>query len=1216
MSNAFKCSTLYAQQVDLKKINNLSSRALKYDASLGRDEAMVAASEHVLTEVKSDYAKHIDSINEAYKNSPWYKEVEQSVIEEPKAEEPVVEEPKAEEPVVEAPKAEEPVVEEPKAGEPVVEEPVAEEVKPEFDAEKDLDSIESETDATTGEKHVTIYGKEDGKMQFWVDSTGNISDATLWSFSNGPLSDVIGKEYVDKIMAEDKFIATFGDNTEAPKFSISSDIQEAVDRALSNHDDHEVMKTVVDKFDSLSDVAKNNIYAVVTQRQLADIGKKGLTDIPKYIAETTQMNKTQETSMQVSDKIAKKWEQLVEHSEVPFVDKTRKAHNKVMMKKTANVMHFATIYGQDPREAYSGKANDLEARSNHAYVTQLYNGLNDKAREVFSEVANDHQVHLQKVIAAEIANVEATKVSREAKDALITELKALGENNKIYFNLARFGKYTMYYREAAGGEKIFKMFETQNAQERFVRSNPGIEVIRKGAIMEELPAIDGVSREFFGKVKDLTSQISDEAERSKLQDAMAQIYLKSLPDMSSRKAFIHRNKTPGFEADALRAYANKAFHDAKLIARLQHSNKLEGYLDNMRKAVEAAMDTEGNPAASKQKAITDSLELMKALRDEASSPIDESTEGHELREEYRSRETDPVKRKELLKKDITDLENIKSMADKMRDDPIKYQRILAELRLSHAAAMNSTTAPLTSFLNSLGFFMYLGFSPSAAIINGLQTPTMAMPYMESRFGFAKANAALLRNVKQFFTGNDGEGHLSISSKLDAPGQELRRKAFNEFLDRGIFTLTQTMDLSGLADEGINAGSTRRKVTYATGYLFQRTENFNREVTGMAAFDLEYAHNKNLPEEERFNKAVEYADEVINTAHGDYRSANRARFMRGNVARVITQFKAYPQFVLYNWGKATLEAIGVAKKKASGIPLTAEDKQAVKLLGYMVVSQGAVAGLMGLPIGGFMVVAQMIANAVGDPDDPDNDVEDELKAFIYTSLPGVFGDMVARGPLTAFTGIDIAARTGQNNMIFRRPQKELEGKYGKEYLLDTLLGPVGGLGSSFFDFLQMMHDGYTARATEKIAPKFIRDPLAAYRIYRHGVTSLRGDVISEINEFEAAAKALGFSDANTSMAYDINFTRQRVESEIKARRTHLLDLAARAKIDKDNEAYADAWKDIEHFNKAVPELRIVPAQIMKSVKQRIKTSGKMADGFLADRKLKKYTDKFNYTTTEE
>jgi nitrate/TMAO reductase-like tetraheme cytochrome c subunit len=79
---------------------------------------------------------------------------------------------------------------------------------------------------------------------------------------------------------------------------------------------------------------------------------------------------------------------------------------------------------------------------------------------------------------------------------------------------------------------------------------------------------------------------------------------------------------------------------------------------------------------------------------------------------------------------------------------------------------------------------------------------------------------------------------------------------------------------------------------------------------------------------------------------------------------------------------------------------------------------------------------------------------------------------------------------------------------------------------------------------------------------------------------------------------------------------LLDLAARAKIDKDNEAYADAWKDIEHFNKAVPELRIVPAQIMKSVKQRIKTSGKMADGFLADRKLKKYTDKFNYTTTEE
>jgi len=65
MSNAFKCSTAYAQQVDLKKINNLSSRALKYDPSLGRDEAMITASEHVLAEVNAAYNGHIDSINEA-----------------------------------------------------------------------------------------------------------------------------------------------------------------------------------------------------------------------------------------------------------------------------------------------------------------------------------------------------------------------------------------------------------------------------------------------------------------------------------------------------------------------------------------------------------------------------------------------------------------------------------------------------------------------------------------------------------------------------------------------------------------------------------------------------------------------------------------------------------------------------------------------------------------------------------------------------------------------------------------------------------------------------------------------------------------------------------------------------------------------------------------------------------------------------------------------
>ena len=44
------------------------------------------------------------------------------------------------------------------------------------------------------------------------------------------------------------------------------------------------------------------------------------------------------------------------------------------------------------------------------------------------------------------------------------------------------------------------------------------------------------------------------------RDEVWQLYLRTLPELSMRKHYIHRKKTAGYSNDALRAFAGNMFH--------------------------------------------------------------------------------------------------------------------------------------------------------------------------------------------------------------------------------------------------------------------------------------------------------------------------------------------------------------------------------------------------------------------------------------------------------------------------------------------------------------------------------------------------------------------------------------------------------------------------------------------------------------------------------
>jgi SAM-dependent methyltransferase len=983
------------------------------------------------------------------------------------------------------------------------------------------------------------------------------------------------------------------------KYSKASDIVESLQES-------ETWDNVVSRFDGLSENIKNNIYALATQRQLVDIGKKALTDMPKYLSERTRMNKTVETLMQKSDGITKKWEQLVPHSDVPFKDETNKQANKEMQEKLADAMHIATVLGYDPRKPFEGD-KDSPAHEEYKQVLAEYMKLNKNAKEVFNEAAEDHQDHIKQIIGALKKQIENSGATQEAREEMLKQLdNNLKESQKIYFPLSRFGDYWLYYTK--DGIQYFNMFETENELRTFRKQNKDIEIESEGKKFAKMKEIDGVSSEFLSNVNKLLDEVSSVNERDKIRDAMYQLYLQLLPDLSASKHFIHRKKTPGYHEDALRGFAKKAFHDAKMIGRLKHRKNLEQYIEQMRKAIETAQNKKT------RKNIINDLELMNLIVDDSEIPEDKADAVYAMKERYDDIEKDPIKRNDRINADIKSTENILAMGDNIGDDFIKYTRILDELQSSHDAMMNPNTSSAAVFFNSIGFLNYLGFSPSAALVNTLQTPTVSLPFMASRYGFGKASGQLQRAFREFIGNKNSEGELSIEGSFkDKDSADAR--AFQEMHDRGILTRTRAMDLIGLSEEGVAHGTARRKLMYASAYMFNRAEILNREVTGMTAFRLAYNSDKlkALPEDQRFNQAIEYADEVINTTHGDYTQDNRSRIMRGNVKRVIFQFKQYSQLMTYLWGKAGLDAIGVLKKKANGQALTDEDREAGRLILGMISMQASAAGVMGLPIGGFMVAAQLIADSL-DSDDEPFDVEAELKKWIYDNFTdaGNINDAIVRGPLTAWTGLDFNSRVNQSDMWFREPDKDLEGDYGVNYLAETLGGPIVGMAASLLDAKRMIGDGHLIRGIENLMPKSIKDPLVSLRYSEEGARNMRGDLIDDTNIFESIAKAGGFNSADLALKYDENFIKKRIEREYKNRYTNLMDMAARAKIDKDSEAFNDAWSDIEEWNKTNPTMRITRAKIAKSVKQRMKTSRKMDNGFLSDKRLKDQTGQFDFT----
>ncbi len=272
-----------------------------------------------------------------------------------------------------------------------------------------------------------------------------------------------------------------------------------------------------------------------------------------------------------------------------------------------NVLHAIKVKQQQMRER-SGDSktnimNEITAlkamlkaeprrRRQYAPLVEQWSQLSPEAQAFYTQFRDAYRSRSEAVEEALVQRIEDLKgndlvggkiLSDSSRRMMVHKVREQFESARlqgVYFPLQRFGKF--FVAAEKDGTNTFLMFESQNELDRAVKDLERREwaITARGMKMEG-KATDAPSGTFVADVIDQlrTSHVSDA-----VQDQVYQLYLQSMPELSMRKHQIHRKSVPGFDPDAVRAFAYNMQHGSHQLARLRYAHKLQGVLADLQDA--------------------------------------------------------------------------------------------------------------------------------------------------------------------------------------------------------------------------------------------------------------------------------------------------------------------------------------------------------------------------------------------------------------------------------------------------------------------------------------------------------------------------------------------------------------------------------------------------------------------------------------------------------
>lgn len=524
-----------------------------------------------------------------------------------------------------------------------------------------------------------------------------------------------------------------------------------------------------------------------------------------------------------------------------------------------------------------------------------------------------------------------------------------------------------------------------------------------------------------------------------------------------------------------------------------------------------------------------------------------------------------------------------------------------------APKAQSTASRIVGGLNKASFIYYLS-GASSALLQPLSVFQTGLPVL-ARYGAFNATKEMGKMLKVWNqlgvhkTNNDGTKSWVAPSVEHSNLSPEERRAYNAAAAMDLFTATQAGSVFEYkATPSDELKSPKVKLANSAldalvfGGLMNASERISREMMFMASFNL------NMKEHKNFSRAVEQAVLDTNAALGNYGEYARPAFMNGLSGKLLTQFMMYPLHITTFLIKNFREMIKPMDKRTRG-------EAAQRFFGTLGTTF-VLAGASGLPM--FSTVMGLLGAAW---DEIRDDLPEDLKSmdfelwfrtkFLDEQLGGItiFGkklsDIVDRGFVNAATGLDVAGRTGANNMWFRDSKETATLRESATAMALEKMGPSANMILSYADGADAAMQGDYAKAVKKWAPAGFRNFVTAHELATKGAKDNKGaEILSTdaVNTGQLIAQSIGFRPDLLANNQYATFKLAGLEQKIKNERNQLLSNLDREYRNDNVEAYIKLLDKRNEFNSRYPTYEITVDKLVESMEKRAEQRGKSWRGF--------------------
>ena len=746
-----------------------------------------------------------------------------------------------------------------------------------------------------------------------------------------------------------------------------------------------------------------------------------------------------------------------------------------------------------------------------------------RMRDTYKKLNDEVGIQLGVRVGEELGESDSAKAMNKA-------LKRLFERKGFidpYFPLTREGDFKLSYNmkteDGTSTEPYVEQFKTKTARERRIKelTEQGAADIERFSSMRELNYRSAPSASFISDVVD-TLKVGGASEQT--IDNIMRVYLQTLPETSLAQAFQHRENRLGFDQDAVGAFKKKTLSIASQLTNMEYGAKMNLYKKEM-------------------------LQHFKGMRGDAAE---------------------------------------------------KALPFVNEFSKRMDIAFNQHVSKWAQATTGVGFLYTLGGNISSALVNVAQVPLVVTPYLGGEYGYSNTTTALghaarmymstgvSRKAKGFLEDTETTvnampslGNIDFANPKLSPAMKQLETAVEIWADNGQLNRSIAYDILNADKEDSLLTKTNRTL----GWTFHQGERMNREVTLIAAYNLELKRmekNGRAIDKAAMTEAANKAIDMTELTHGGTTSASTPRILQSDLGKVLGMYKRYGAQMYYLQFKTLFDAVKGASPEERAIAL----RQGVGIFA----STTLISGLRNAPMIG---VIAMLYNMFRDDDD--DTFNESMRKYV--------GDFAYGGAVNHYLNIQFGTRASMTDLIYHEGLNDAEKSKG-QLALEQLGGVLYGTEQRVERGLKLMMQGEITRGAEQMAPAFIGNAIKAARYATEGTQTVRGDPITgPVNDGSVFAQAIGFAPADYNRQLEINSNWTNIQKAIVTKKTELQRQYFVAMRQGDSSGARETLEKIQEFNKKHPTIAITGESLMASLKQNFKTSAMMQHGIVVNPRLR-------------